>query len=55
MSVTEDEVRREMVVQLDEALHGRTWARDMSPKEVWESLLKEVRDLKRSRGSRHSL
>jgi hypothetical protein len=31
-----------MVTQLDVALHGASYARDASPKEVWEGLLEEV-------------
>jgi hypothetical protein len=38
-----EESRREMVIALDEALHGQSVARDQSPKEVWENLLGEVR------------
>ena len=41
----EHAARMEMVIQLDEALHGRTWARDASPQEVWLALLAEVREL----------
>jgi hypothetical protein len=37
----------DMVIDLDVALHGRTWARPSSPKAVWESLLDEVRELVR--------
>lgn len=45
MSIDEVNARQEMVAELDVALHGSTRARNASPKEVWESLLDEVRGL----------
>lgn len=41
----------DLIVQLDEALHGSTWARPYSPQRVWESLLDEVRMLSRFEGA----
>lgn len=35
----------DMVRQLDEALHGKAWARSSSPEQVWRELLGEVRML----------
>jgi hypothetical protein len=47
MTAEVNDARLEMVEQLDIALHGQTWARSASPREVWESLLDEVRRLRR--------
>ena len=41
----EYEIRMEHVQQLDEALHGTTWARNASPMSVWNQLLEEVKEL----------
>ena len=34
-----------MIAELDAALHGTSYARDASPREVWEGLLREVSNL----------
>jgi hypothetical protein len=44
--VAANDARIEMVEQLHTALYGATWARNESPKEVWEQLLTEVRRLR---------
>lgn len=47
--LNEDEIRFEMIVQLDKALHGGvTVARDQSPEDVWIGLLSEVTTLIRA-------
>ena len=43
---SDEHIWRKQITQLDEALHGQTFARDVSPQECWESLLDEVRSLK---------
>ena len=43
--MNEDETRFEMVVQLDQVLHGQSIARDATPEEVWFGLLTEVETL----------
>jgi len=37
-----DEIARLMVQQLHIAVHGDTWARPESPRQVWLQLLREV-------------
>ena len=44
--MTEEPKAIDLVRELDIALHGETWARPQSPKEVWEGLLQEVKEIK---------
>jgi len=43
--ITEAERIQRMIVELDVALHGKSWARDQSPIQVWKGLLAEVGSL----------
>ena len=43
--ITEAERIHRMIVELDVALHGKSWARDQSPIQVWRGLIAEVRSL----------
>jgi hypothetical protein len=43
--ITDLERIQRMIAELDVALHGKTWARDKAPVQVWRELLAEVRSL----------
>ena len=42
--------RTQLVHDLSTALYGDSWARTESPREVWETMLREVRQLALERG-----
>jgi hypothetical protein len=49
---TIDEARLQMVAQLHRALYGDTWARPMSPEQVWHEMLDRIEHAARALGRR---